>query len=160
MAYRWFPMTLRHRVHTVLSYPPRRWGDLIVAAVVATRAEIAIRRHGVSAAARVGGLQVAMDGLAAPVGSLREARLSDRELERLDTAWRVLRWGPFNGTCLRRAVVGGYFLRARKPLLRIGVNKSEGKVAAHAWVEVGGVGLDPDGGDIYLVLRDPGEAAT
>lgn len=54
MAYRWFPMALSNRIRTVLSYPPRRWGDMIVAAVVAVGAEIAIRRHGIAGAARVG----------------------------------------------------------------------------------------------------------
>lgn len=102
---------------------------------------------------------MAMDGRAAPVTSLWNAPLSDREREQLETAWRLLRWGPFNGTCLRRAVVGGYFLRTRGPLLRIGVTKTNGSVAAHAWVEVAGVGLDPDGADVYEMLRSPGEVA-
>lgn len=160
MVYRGSLMALRQRIRTVLSYPPRRWADMIVAAFTAARAERAIRRDGVSGAARVGGLAVAMDGAAAPVARPFEAGLSDRELEQLDTAWRVLRWGPFDGTCLRRAVVGGYFLRRRHPLLRIGVNKVDGKVAAHAWVEVCGFGLDPDGGAAYRVLRDPREVST
>ncbi|GAA0336006.1 hypothetical protein GCM10009529_13200 [Micropruina glycogenica] len=141
----------------MLSYPPRRWGDMLTAAALAIRAEVAIRRHGVAGAARVGGLQLAMDGAAAPVASPTEAGLTDRELEQLDIAWRMLRWGPFNGTCLRRAVVGGYFLRHHEPLLRIGVTKIDGKVAAHAWVEVGAVGLDPDGAAVYRVLVTPEE---
>lgn len=130
---------------------------MLTAAVVAVRAEVAIRRHGLAGASRVGGLQLAMDGAAAPVAMPFEAGLTDRELEQLDIAWRLLRWGPFNGTCLRRAVVGGYFLRHRDPLLRIGVTKTAGKVAAHAWVEVGGVGLDPDGSSVYRVLSSPRE---
>ncbi len=98
-----------------------------------------------------------MDGASAAVAIPAEAGLTARELEQLDTAWRILRWGPFNGTCLRRAVVGGYFLRHHHPLLRIGVTKTGGKVAAHAWVEVGGVGLDPDGAAVYRVLLSPRE---
>lgn len=144
----------------MLSYPPRRWADMLLAAVIAVRAESAIRRSGVTGAARVGGLQLAMDGVKAPVGAAAAAGLTERELEQLDTAWRVLRWGPFNGTCLRRAVVGGYFLRRRRPLLRIGVAKAQGAVAAHAWVEVGGVALDPEGGAVYRVLRDPRGVST
>ena len=128
---------------------------MLVTAFVAARAEVAIRRDGIGGAARVGGLPVATDGAVAPVAPPSAAGLSRRELEQLDTAWRVLRWGPFNGTCLRRAVVGGYFLRHRHPLLRIGVAKVDGAVAAHAWLEVGGVGLDPDGGTVYRVLDIP-----
>lgn len=157
MVYRWLLMALRHRIRIVLSYPARRWVDMLTAAALAVRAEVAIRRHGVTGAARAGGLHLAMDGEAAQVAIPTEAGLTDRELEQLDTAWRILRWGPFNGTCLRRAVVGGYFLRKRSPLLRIGVTKTGGRVAAHAWVEVNGVGLDPDGSALYRVLVRPRE---
>lgn len=150
-------MALRHRVATVASYPPRRWGDLIVAACVALRVEYALHRRGLQQAAEVGNVSLAMDGVAAPVALPHEAGLSTRELEQLDAAWRLLRWGPFNGTCLRRAIVGGYFIRERHPKLRIGVTKSAGSVAAHAWLEVAGVGLDPDGARRYPVLQSPTE---
>lgn len=96
-----------------------------------------------------------MDGVAAPVGATTLVELSAREREQLDTAWRMLRRPPFNGTCLRRALVGGYFLRAHDPILRIGVAKTDGVVAAHAWVEIDGVGLDPDGAEKYRVLSRP-----
>ncbi|WP_460578617.1 lasso peptide biosynthesis B2 protein [Humibacter ginsengisoli] len=127
---------------------------------VAARVEAALRRGGVDRAAKIGHLRVGLDGAAAPVALVTDVALSDRELEKLDVAWRVLRQRPFNGTCLRRAIVGGYFLRDRDPVLRVGVTKSSGKVAAHAWVEVDGVGLDPDGSDKYPVLRSPMETAT
>jgi len=96
-----------------------------------------------------------MNGSAAPTAPLSSIRLSSREREQLDIAWRVLAHRPFNGTCLRRAIVGGYFLRARQPLLRIGVAKSAGIVTAHAWVEVDGIALDPDASERYAVLSRP-----
>lgn len=148
-------MALRHRVRTLFSYPPRRWGDLVVAAVVAARVERALARGGVERAAAIGHVRVAMDGQAAPVVAVADAALSTREREKLDTAWRMLQHPPFNGTCLRRAIVGGYFLRERDPILRIGVTKIAGVVAAHAWVEIDGAGLDPDGADKYSVLTRP-----
>jgi len=100
-----------------------------------------------------------MDGAAAPClnDSGVALTLSEREKEQLDTAWRVLRQRPFNGTCLRRAIVGGYFLRAHDPLLRIGVAKDRGRVTAHAWIEVDGVSLDPDGPRKYMALAKPSE---
>lgn len=134
--------------------PPRRWLDLVTAAVLAVRVEHALGGGGVQRAARVGHVRVGMDGTAAPVGTAVDAGLTRREREKLDTAWRLLRQPPFNGTCLRRAIVGGYFLRDRDPVVRIGVAKTDGVVSAHAWVEVSGVGLDPDGTGRYAVLTD------
>lgn len=148
-------MSLRHRARTVLSYPPRRWADLLVAASLALRVEAALRRGGVASAARIGHVRIGMNGMAAPSALPDSAGLSQRELERLETAWRMLRHRPFNGTCLRRAIVGGYFLRNHDPVLRIGVAKADGVVAAHAWIEVSGVSLDPDGSSRYTVLTTP-----
>ncbi|WP_166980303.1 lasso peptide biosynthesis B2 protein [Paramicrobacterium fandaimingii] len=148
-------MSLRYRVRTVLAYPPRRWADLVEAVAVAIRVESALRRGGVARAARVGHVHVLMDGIAAPTAPLAEVNLTPREREKLDTAWRLLRQPPFNGTCLRRAIVGGHFLRDRTPILRIGVSKENGVVAAHAWVEIDGVSLDPDGSERFSVLTAP-----
>lgn len=139
----------------VLGLPPRRWIDTTIAAVLAVRVERALARGGVDRAARLGHVRVAMNGSAAPTAPLSSIRLSSREREQLDIAWRVLAHRPFNGTCLRRAIVGGYFLRARQPLLRIGVAKSAGIVTAHAWVEVDGIALDPDASERYAVLSRP-----
>ncbi|PFG30448.1 transglutaminase superfamily protein [Paramicrobacterium agarici] len=152
-------MPLRHRVRTVLAYPPHRWVDLAIATVRAARVESALRRGGVERAARIGHVRVVMDGDAAPTASLDDAGLTPRDREKLDTAWRLLRQSPFNGTCLRRAIVGGSFLRSRDPILRIGVSKTDGVVAAHAWLEVNGVALDPDGSDRYAVLTVPTKGA-
>jgi len=152
-------MALEHRIRTVMRQPPRRWGDLVIAALIAVRVERALRRGGLESAARIGGVRVGMDGSAARVGTLSEVAFSAREREQLDTAWRLLRQPPFNGTCLRRALVGGYFVRHRDPLLRIGVTKVEGEVSAHAWLEVDGVSLDPDAAEKYAVLDDPEESA-
>lgn len=148
-------MALRDRVRTVLAYPPRRWTDLVRAVAVALRVESALRRGGIARAALVGRVHVVMDGVAAPTSPLASVDLSPREREKLDTAWRLLRQHPFNGTCLRRAIVGGYFLRERDPILRIGVSKANGIVAAHAWIEIDGVSLDPDGAERYAVLTAP-----
>lgn len=148
-------MTRSARVRTVLALPPRRWADLVTASVIALRVERALHRGGVARAARIGRVTVGMDGTAAPVGTAAEAGLTVREREKLDTAWRMLRHGPFNSTCLRRAIVGGYFLRDHDPVIRIGVDKTDGRVSAHAWVEINGIGLDPDGTGRYAVLTDP-----
>lgn len=56
----------------------------------------------------------------------------------------VLHHWPFGDTCLRRALVLGQRLRRLEPVLVIGVRHDEvGQLAAHAWLVVRGVTLDP-----------------
>lgn len=47
--------------------------------------------------------------------------------------------------CLRRALVLGHLLRRHAPVLKLGVVRNGGEVAAHAWLELGGVKV-PDYG--------------
>lgn len=148
-------MSLSGKIRTLASYPPRRWGDLVVAAVMARRIERALAGGGVQRAADLARTSVVMDGKAAPVGRLDEAPITQREREKIETSWRLLKHGPFDETCLRRALVGGYFVRSVPAVLRIGVSKVEGTVSAHAWLEVGGVGLDPVGAGEYAMLQAP-----
>lgn len=62
---------------------------------------------------------------------------------RLTAARRALRHWPFGDSCLRVALVGGCLVRRLDPVLRIGVTKHEGEIKAHAWLEIGGLSLDP-----------------
>lgn len=57
-------------------------------------------------------------------------------------ALAVWPWGG-DGACLRLALVAGCLLRHRSPALHIGVAKIEGDVAAHAWLTIDGIVLDP-----------------
>jgi coenzyme PQQ synthesis protein D (PqqD)/transglutaminase superfamily protein len=50
--------------------------------------------------------------------------------------WVMDRW-LYDGTCLRRALTYGWFLRGRHPVLRLGMI-DEGEAVAHAWIEVEG----------------------
>lgn len=54
--------------------------------------------------------------------------------------WFLERW-LFDGTCLRRSLAFGWFIRARQPVLRIGMIDDGGTVA-HAWVEAEGRAFD------------------
>lgn len=67
-----------------------------------------------------------------PAGSRRAIRVAGAV---------VARW-PFGDTCLRRCLLLGHLLRRMRPVLRIGVQRSEGTFAAHAWLEVGGSAFD------------------
>lgn len=67
---------------------------------------------------------------------------------------RVFRRWPFDDTCLRRALVLGHRIRRLDPALLIGVRHDDsGALAAHAWLVVAGVSLDPLATQ-YEALRD------
>ncbi|MGH3823303.1 MAG: lasso peptide biosynthesis B2 protein [Pseudonocardiaceae bacterium] len=67
---------------------------------------------------------------------------------------QVLQHSPFGDTCLRRALVLGQRIRRLDPTLMIGVRHDDsGTLAAHAWLVVAGVALDPLA-DEYEALRD------
>ena len=55
------------------------------------------------------------------------------------TSWVLDRW-LFDGTCLRRALTQGYFLRRHHPTLHLGLI-GEGDTS-HAWVEAEGVSFN------------------
>lgn len=50
--------------------------------------------------------------------------------------WIMEHW-LYDGTCLRRALVFGWFLRRRKPVIRLGMLDDQ-EAVAHAWLEVEG----------------------
>jgi transglutaminase superfamily protein len=143
---------------TLLGLGPRRWLGVVQLASLALLVEAGLRIASLPRLAHLMKVQLALHGSGAPSGNLDQLPITQGEAELLDTAWRILRHRPFNGTCLRRALVGGYVLRRHDPWLRIGVAKSSEGVSAHAWVEVAGVSLDPDATLTYEVLRSPMES--
>lgn len=70
---------------------------------------------------------------------------------RLTATRRALKYWPFGDSCLRVALVGGFLVRRLDPVLRIGVAKHEGEIKAHAWLEIGGLSLDPASADFVPV---------
>lgn len=56
----------------------------------------------------------------------------------------VLRFWPFESTCLRRCLLIGTALRDERPGLTLGVKRGDdGQIAAHAWLVMGGRSIDP-----------------
>ncbi|MEX2459226.1 MAG: lasso peptide biosynthesis B2 protein [Actinomycetota bacterium] len=55
-----------------------------------------------------------------------------------DAARRLVRRWPASARCLRRSLLLGHALRHRSPVLRIGVARHDGRVHAHAWIEIDG----------------------
>jgi hypothetical protein len=69
------------------------------------------------------------------------AILDDRELRALwAVGWVLERW-LFDETCLRRSLAFGWFIRRRRPVLRLGMIDDR-EVIAHAWVEAQGRAFD------------------
>jgi hypothetical protein len=69
------------------------------------------------------------------------ASLEDRELRALwAVGWVLERW-LFDETCLRRSLASGWFIRRRRPVLRLGMIDDGGSIA-HAWVEAQGRAFD------------------
>lgn len=70
--------------------------------------------------------------------------------------WVMERW-LYDGTCLRRALALGWFLRRRSPVLRLGMLNESGTVA-HAWIEVDGKAFNaqPVTGTFSAGITGPG----
>jgi hypothetical protein len=107
-----------------------------VALVVAV-IEIGLKLRNVSQLARLMGVPLATSESPQPAIGPDDLRgLTERE-QRLYWAmsWVMARW-LYDGTCLRRALVLGWFLRRRQPVLRLGMLDHDATIA-HAWIEVG-----------------------
>ena len=68
-----------------------------------------------------------------------------------ELALAVLRRGPVPDTCLRRALLLGHRWAVLSPTLAIGVRETEGGIAAHAWLRIDGVDLDPTAPDFAVL---------
>jgi hypothetical protein len=116
-----------------------RWVILEATAAVAV-AEVGLAVTSLSRLAGLMGVPLAADrdiaiAEADNYGAL--ATLSPREqLAHWAVDWVLARW-LFDGTCLRRSLAFGWFIRRRRPVLRLGMIDDGGTVA-HAWVEAGG----------------------
>jgi hypothetical protein len=130
--------------------------ETLVIVAFALVAEVAVRCVGLPILARW--LRIDLDdvddtGLAVPVAAA--PRLAPATLARRAAAVdRVYRGWPRGASCLRRALVLGFYVRRARPLLRIGVARDGDEVKAHAWIEVDGHVLGEDTGE-FAPLRPP-----
>ncbi|WP_420453074.1 lasso peptide biosynthesis B2 protein [Ilumatobacter sp.] len=113
--------------------------QVVVVAAQLARAEALLRLRPVDRVAAAYGMLFDEEGPAqtGPVA------LSDAERRWLHNATRMmLRW-PLDRSCLRRSLTLGWILRRRRPELVIGTRLDDGVLAAHAWVRLGTIDLDP-----------------
>ncbi|WP_158602897.1 lasso peptide biosynthesis B2 protein [Jiangella rhizosphaerae] len=148
---------MRNPLSLVRAVPAREWPSVVAAVVIAATVEAGLRVMRLPRlAAWLGaplGLELESPLMPADGGT---TRLTAAERRRLRAVWRVLRHWPFGDTCLRRALVSGHVLRRRRPVLRVGVAKIEGRIQAHAWLEIDGVSLDPVGAATYQAFEAMG----
>jgi hypothetical protein len=126
----WWRMSARYRWTTAQV-------TLVVVAI-----EVGLKMVSVARLARCMQVPLATDQSAPPLAGPDDlAGLSDAE-QRAHWAvrWVLARW-LYDGTCLRRALALGFFLRRHHPVLRLGMIDEAGAVA-HAWIEVGGQAFD------------------
>ncbi len=112
--------------------------SVIKAVFVVSAVEVGIWTVDIRKLAKWSGVPLATDTAELPrSGTADIEALSPRE-QRVHwaTAWVLDRW-IFEGTCLRRALATGYFLRRRDPVLHLGLT-GNGETA-HAWVEAEGM---------------------
>ncbi|HEX3002842.1 MAG TPA: lasso peptide biosynthesis B2 protein [Angustibacter sp.] len=138
--------------------PWREWPLLVEVTVVALVVEVGLRLSRLPTLARRLGVPLAAEPADAP--ARRAIRLDARAQREWRAVGRVMRhWRGDTGTCLRTALVGGFVLRRLGPRLRLGVAKVDGRVQAHAWLEIGDRTLDPVGASAFATLATTNQPA-
>lgn len=145
---------LRRTLRIAGLFGPRGIVALAQVTVIAVFVELALRRVAVDRLAGWLGVNLRLSGhpTVGPT-SLTACNFRPEELRKARLARRLLRYWPFGqGPCLRESLVVGHALRRHCPVLRLGVARDGQSIAAHAWLEVGGVSLEADQG--FLPLGD------
>ncbi len=106
--------------------------------VVVIAVEVGLMVPDLPTLARWIGVPLATDRTEMPLGGPDDlSQLTSAEQDKYRAVhWVLTRW-LFDGTCLRRALALGWFLRRRDPVLRLGMLRDDDAVA-HAWIEVDG----------------------
>jgi hypothetical protein len=134
-------------------FPPRDLGQLAFLAVLLAGVEVSLRFVAVDRVARRLGLRF----LETPSDSVAERvqlRLTIAERRWVNNVGRIVRRWPWDASCLRRSLLLGWVLRRRAPVLMVGVRRDGEAIAAHAWVRIDGVDLDPAAGQ-YAAFAAP-----
>ncbi len=135
---------LSHWTRLVWHMPWRRKAEFVVVLTLAAASEMAVRLLTLPRAARL--FAVRLDGggevQLAPEQS-STATLPPWAVRRLAVVQAVMRHWPIDGVCLRESLVAGQRLRRLDPVMKVGVKRSADGVTAHAWLQVGGIDLDP-----------------
>jgi len=145
-------MSSAGKIRTVLRVGPSGWSRIGHTLLVARRIERSLKHEQLDVTASRFGARLSFGP---PDRVAERLSISDAERAELRIALAVLRTGPGNGTCLRRALVMADVLQHHRPVLRVGVTKEAGLVEAHAWLEVSGIAVDPMSDREFVMLRSP-----
>ena len=119
--------------------------QVMLVAIIAVIVEVGLRLSTLPRLTRFLGIRLAPDGEPEQQDATDPADLPAAWIRRRVVAMnRVFGHWPFDGTCLRRALVLGHRIRRLHPTLVIGVRHDDaGLLTAHAWLVVSGIALDP-----------------
>lgn len=148
---------LRTRLRTWAHLSLNEKVELFLVAGLALAAEVAVKLFALPRLTRWLGIALVDGHSSTTTGSSsgRIAALSRRAIEtRARAVDRVYRVWPRKNSCLRRALVLGFRIRAANPVLQVGVAQDNGSIRAHAWIEVEGAVIGESSGD-YAPLRPP-----
>jgi hypothetical protein len=122
--------------------------------------ELSVRRAPLSRTCERLGIELASAGPSATPRPAPRPCLSTHDVATLEDVRRFYRWWPGAGHCLRSCLVAGHLLRYRDPVLVIGVRRADEELLAHAWLEVGGVSVDPESGSYLRLLPSPADGES
>lgn len=145
-------MSTLRTARTLVMSGPLVWWDAVRTVAVAAVVEIGLRTVKLPVLARLLGVSLRLDLQPTPHAPSGRVSFSPRERQRLRVARTVLRHRPFNGTCLRRSLIAAWVLRKRDHGVRIGVRKAGDTMAAHSWLEVDGISLEPEADENFSFL--------
>jgi hypothetical protein len=122
----------------------RTWRDLPVLVPLALAVEVGVRVRPLPSVARLVGCR--LRGASDPAGRTPLTALERRRTAAVHILFRHWPFTDRDGACLRRALVLGWVLRRRDPVVRIGVARDAAadELTAHAWLEVQGVSIGAD----------------
>jgi hypothetical protein len=114
-----------------------RW-TTVQATCAMVAVELGLHLVSVARLARWMGVPLAVDQASPPVAGPDDLGTLNGAEQRAYWAlgWVLARW-LYDGTCLRRSLALGWFLRRRHPVLRLGMIDGVGPTA-HAWIEIDG----------------------
>lgn len=143
--------TWRHKLGTALRLRPREVLSTLYALALAASVELVIRWVPLPRLARLYGLRFGQGavGQQPPELSVAPPEITLSERRRLRAAQRIMRNWPFGeGRCLRSSLVVGHLLVDHHPVLRVGVERLDDGIGAHAWLEIEGHAVLSDRGAV------------
>lgn len=151
-------MSCSHRLRSLATARTLRWADwreLVTTVLLVPVVEVGVRRIPLPRLTGRIGIRLECEGSTPSVDVERLPQWARRRAMLASCAFAHL---PVRVTCLRRSLIVGQRLRALQPSLCLGAERVDGRLEAHAWLEVGGVRLDTSARRYGVLSREPSPA--